>query len=245
MRWISTELCSTLLRRLEQGLTGTGIIVYLQAITYAAGRRIMSTNEYLLRSMRTSTERSHSSLDAHPCQFGSSSHTSSACLLSSPDTRLSEAYVRALSTYEAVLHDLIQYNTATLMKATVFDEDLIVTMRMTAQERLEAAVPKGGLGFLWALLGGRNHALAHLTRNEDILNNVGLYSMRSLRYVQGIHDALEAMQRHLEELRAVASGALVSEGVAPEVVLEMLARGMERLGRARSGYTRVPALIGQ
>lgn len=198
-----------------------------------------------MRSIRSSVRGTDNVADAHVCPSGFASHTTLACLFPAPNPGLSDSYIRALSTYEVVLHDLIQYNTATLIKATVFDEDLISTMHVVAQEKLESTVTNGGLGFLWSVLSGRSHSLAHLARNEEILDNIGVHSMRSLRYVQGIHDALETMQRRLEELRMVATGALVSESADPEVVLEMLAKGLERLSRARSGAVRGTALIDQ
>lgn len=150
-----------------------------------------------------------------------------------------------MSTYEVVLRDLIHYNMISLIKATVFDEDLVSAMHVVAQEKFESNAPERGLSFLWSILGGQSRSFAHLARNEEILSNIAVYSMRSLRYVQSIHDALETMQHRLEELRSVAAGGLVVESVDPEVVLEMLAKGLERLGRARSGPVRAPILTGQ
>ena len=205
----------------------------------------MSTNEFLLRAMRSSVKRTDRA-DAGICHTAFTSHTSpGVCLSSTPVSEVSASYVRALSAYETVLRDLIQYNALALIKASVFDEDLISTMHVVAQEKLESTVDHRGLGFLWSLLTGQSHSLSHLARNKDILDNIGVYSMRSLRYVQSIYDALEMMQHRLEELRMVATGALVSESADPEVVLEMLAKGLERLGRARSGTVGGAALIGQ
>ena len=114
----------------------------------------MLTNEVLLRSMRSSTGKSEGTIDTHVCRFGLSPYSPSTCSLTSPPVELSEAYVHALSTYEVILHDLIQYNAASLAKATMFDEDLITMMHTVAQERLETVTSKCSLGFLWALLGG-------------------------------------------------------------------------------------------
>ncbi|EPS94185.1 hypothetical protein FOMPIDRAFT_82447 [Fomitopsis schrenkii] len=238
------QLSSSIDRLAEDALDLNRALQQLSAKIGAGFDRIMSTNELLLRSMRSSSGRSdNAALDA--CRFKSASHQSPACLLLPSHPELSEAYVRAMSTYEVVLRDLIHYNMISLIKATVFDEDLVSAMHVVAQEKFESNAPERGLSFLWSILGGQSRSFAHLARNEEILSNIAVYSMRSLRYVQSIHDALETMQHRLEELRSVAAGGLVVESVDPEVVLEMLAKGLERLGRARSGPVRAPILTGQ
>ncbi|KAH9931488.1 uncharacterized protein B0H18DRAFT_85665 [Fomitopsis serialis] len=197
--------------------------------------RIMSTNDHLSRLLRSSSAHTGDLLDIRLCQMGIGADTCPAS--SSYPADITDAYVHSLSTYEAVLRDLLQYTMVSLTKAAVFDEDLLSAMHVVAQEKLEVDIAKRELGAVWALLRSqsRSQSLAHLAHNVGILNSIGDYSMRALRYVQAVQGTLESMQCHVEELRMVASGALVSEGASTEVVLEMLAKGLERVRNARAG----------
>lgn len=210
--------------------------------THASARlRITLTNEHLYRLLRSSSGHDSS---VRPCDPPPLSSGTQGCLLQRSYPDVTRAYERALQTYEFVLRELMQTSAVALSKAAIFDADLVATMNVIALEKfsVEGARKDLGLGWLWSLLGGSRHEFVNLARNEHVLQRVGDYSARSLRYVRTIQDILEGMERHLEELRLVAAGALVAEPASPEVVLQMLARGFERLGSARAGVTerRIP-----
>ncbi|KAH9840944.1 uncharacterized protein C8Q71DRAFT_854793 [Rhodofomes roseus] len=208
---------------------------HLSAKIAAGFDRILYTNEHLYQLLRNVPIPPGRMPDIPICHSNPFSENLHACLIQSPYSDIAVAYERALQTYEAVLRELIQSAAASLSKAALLDADLRSTMRVVAWERFGVDLARRdlGLGLLWSLLGGHRRRLAHLSRNENILNRVGEYSARSLRYVRTIQDTLEGMERHLEELRLVASGAMVVDAAPPEVILQMLARGFERLGRAR------------
>lgn len=184
-------------------------------------------NDHLYRVLRSASQGSSS------CRIGALPHGGDDCAPHFQYPDISNSYDRTLNTYEVVLHDLLQSSAIALFKATVFDADLVSVLTVVGGERLELDMAKGQLGTLWTFLGANNHRLFRLTRNEHVLNRVGDYSFHALRYLRSVQDSLENMQRQLEELKLVASGALVSEVPSPEVVLEMLARGLERLGSVR------------
>lgn len=205
--------------------------------------RIISTNDHLYRILRASSAISRAHPNTKPCYISPlfQGLDLEGCLPDFASPNISHAYDRALQTYETVLRELIQSSTTSLLKATVFDADLVSLMGVIGGEKLEIDLTRKQLGGLWMLLGGNNHQLSRLARNEQVLNRIGEYSARSLRYAHSIQDALENMQRQLEDLRLVASGAVFADAAPPEVVLEMLARGLERLGTARApGGDRVP-----
>ncbi|KAH9922186.1 uncharacterized protein B0H18DRAFT_1121011 [Fomitopsis serialis] len=208
----------------------------LSAKVGAGFDRIVSTNDHLYRVLRASSATAQPASDSVRCQVGPlfQGLDIRGCLPHTSYPDISHAYDRALQTYETVLRELIQTSISSLTKATAFDADLVAVMSIIGGEKLEIDITKKQLGRLWTLLGGNNYQLTRLARNEQVLDRVGEYSARSLRYVRSIQDTLENMQRQLEELRLVASGALISDVAPPEVVLEMLARGLERLGNARA-----------
>ncbi|KAH9914570.1 uncharacterized protein B0H18DRAFT_959743 [Fomitopsis serialis] len=199
--------------------------------------RILLTNEHLYQLLRNSPIPPGRMLDVQFCYSSSKPHDNQACLIQPPYPDIARAYERALQTYEGVLRELIQCSADSLAKAAVLDADLVSTMNIVAWEKfgVDLAQQERGLGLLWKLLGGNRRHLASLARNANILNRVGDHSAKTLRYVRTIQDTLEGMEEHLHELRLVASGAMVAEAAPPEVILRMLARGLERLGSARIG----------
>lgn len=190
-------------------------------------RRIVTMNDHLYRVLRSATASNPN------CRVGALPQGVDDCPLHFHYPDITSSYDRTLHTYETVLHDLLQSSATSLLKATVFDADLVSVLSVIGGERLELDLAKGQLGSLWTFLGANNHRLFRLARNEHVLSRVGDYSFRALRYLRSVQDSLENMQRQLEELKLVASGALISEAASPEMVLEMLARGLERLGSAR------------
>lgn len=195
-------------------------------------------NDHLYRVLRSSSASNQN------CHIGALPQGIDDCLLRFQYPDIGSSYDRTLMTYETVLHDLLQSSIASLLKATVFDADLVSVLSVIGGERLEIDLAKGQLGSLWNFLGANNHRLSRLARNEHVLNRVGEYSFRALRYLQSVQDSLENMQRQLEELKLVALGGLISEVSSPEVVLEMLARGLERMGSVRiSGAERKARLL--
>ncbi|KAH9924806.1 uncharacterized protein B0H18DRAFT_402961 [Fomitopsis serialis] len=208
---------------------------HLSAKITAGFDRILLTNDHLYQLLRSSPISPGHMADAQSCHSSSMSGKNQECEPPYPD--IARAYERALQTYEIVLRELMQCSTDSLTKAAVLDADLISTMNVVAREKFSVDLARRelGLGLLWELLGGNRLHAVTLARNENVLSRVGVHSAKTLRYVRTIQDTLEGMERHLDELRLVASGAMVAEAAPPEVILRMLARGLERLGSARIG----------
>ncbi|EPS93269.1 hypothetical protein FOMPIDRAFT_93845 [Fomitopsis schrenkii] len=230
---------STMIHKLADDALDLNRALQVFAAKVGAGfDRIISMNDHLYRVLRSSSASNQN------CHIGALPQGIDDCLLRFQYPDIGSSYDRTLMTYETVLHDLLQSSIASLLKATVFDADLVSVLSVIGGERLEIDLAKGQLGSLWNFLGANNHRLSRLARNEHVLNRVGEYSFRALRYLQSVQDSLENMQRQLEELKLVALGGLISEVSSPEVVLEMLARGLERMGSVRiSGAERKARLL--
>lgn len=191
----------------------------------------MSTDAHLYRLMKSAPDSSEA---VAYCNFDAMLHAPADCKPYPQHHLVSAAYERALRTYETVLREWIQASTVSLMKAVTLDADFVAVMKLVADERFDVDITKHEvMGQLWTVLGGNKRRLLDLSKHEDVLNRVGEFTITALRYVRSVQDALEGMQRHLEELRQAAIGALISDIVEPEVILEMLSRGLERLGDAR------------
>ncbi|KAL6300922.1 hypothetical protein BKA93DRAFT_752321 [Sparassis latifolia] len=152
--------------------------------------------------------------------------------LSLPD--ISEAFEYALQTYEIALRDLIIACSSSLSKVITLDTDLISMDGIISSEKHGVRVGKDELlGRLWTAVGGNKRQLATFVNSEHVLKHVGLYTEGSLRYLRMVQAVLEGMQIDVEELRAVALRSPSSGFISREMLLEVLARGVDRLGALR------------
>lgn len=90
------------------------------------------------------------------------------------------------------------------------------------------------LSELWSMLGGNRHARRKNERHLALLREVGRYRVEALAHVVATRDALQAVAADVEELRARSAAAeIVGERVSPEVLIESIGHGVQRLREGR------------
>ncbi|KAH9914046.1 uncharacterized protein B0H18DRAFT_887513 [Fomitopsis serialis] len=227
----NVELAGLIQQFAEDALTVSRDLQRLSAKIGTAFDQITSTNAHMYRLIRTPPQSSlpHS---GKACRKISTLGSGIEEICEFPE--LSQVFDTVVQTYERVLRDLMYANGASLMKVSGLDADLISVGAVLADEKQEARMAEHEFqGQLLSVLRLNERRRSILAYNTRLLDRVGEYTERSLRFVRTIQTTLEGMQREVEELRAVVAQGGMAAAPSPEIVLDVLSRGLERLNAVK------------
>ncbi|RXW16335.1 hypothetical protein EST38_g9522 [Candolleomyces aberdarensis] len=91
------------------------------------------------------------------------------------------------------------------------------------------------LANLWTKLGGNRKDLRNFNRNLNLLQDLSYYRRHALAHVVAALHTLRAVDQEMQEMRErVAAPDLAGDRIAPEVHMDSIKIGLERLKEGRS-----------
>jgi hypothetical protein len=150
---------------------------------------------------------------------------------------LLDQYIQHTRIVEEEIHKLIAEAQAILMVLTNLEDRLDVIHGIATRDDMHTMARKEEiLSELWTMVGGNRGKLSKMTRQLDLLKQVGIYRKTAYAHVSGTIIRLQAMGVGLEDLRErVGSPELLRDrlDVPLSVHIENIQKGVERLEESR------------
>ncbi|RXW22849.1 hypothetical protein EST38_g3015 [Candolleomyces aberdarensis] len=116
-------------------------------------------------------------------------------------------------------------------------EERLSTLRdiLARENKLVGDAKEELLANLWTMLGGNQKGLRNFERNVKLLHDLTLYRKHASAHVIAALHTLQSMSRDMEDMRErVAAPNLSGSRIAPEVHMNSIKHGLERLNDGRT-----------
>jgi hypothetical protein len=156
---------------------------------------------------------------------------------------LLDQYIQHTRIVEEEIYKLITEAQAILMVLTNLEDRLDVIHGIATRDDMHTtALKEEILSELWTMVGGNRGKLNKMTRQLDLLKQIGIYRRTAYAHVSGTIVRLQAMSVGLEDLRErVGSPELLRDrlDIPLSVHIENIEKGVERLEESRQNARKV------
>ncbi|KAJ6482309.1 hypothetical protein C8R47DRAFT_981908 [Mycena vitilis] len=220
------QLVSHLRTIAQQANTASDSLGLLTSKVFGAVDRIMSFNDYTLRSIGTARSTPDRSIFRHLIPWRTSSMSS---------VLITKSFETSMIFISSTIQTLVVAFEDNRSQLNDLEQKLETLNQMVSREGITVTSARSELlGQLWTLLGGNRQRLLACNSNLELLTNLNQYRTLALAHVVSALQKLHQMNTDLEALRqAVTKPELAGGRIPVEVHIGSIQRSLERLKQSQ------------